>query len=182
MSTLTAVTPSLNPKQLRFSLLLYLLLPLNSQLVELAHALPQRAPLTEGAEREAVLELWGSPSSKVQRETLREEDWIYPDALVTFRNGAVRRWQEGSGQNLSAGQLLQEAAALAGSVEPAKPTRQSAERLLDDILSELPNDTEGSSGSSIPGALAMPPPGLPGMPVIPPLPGAPIPLEPAELP
>jgi len=109
-------------------------------------ALPARAgneppPLEPGLSMAEVLDLWGAPLEKIEREASRRDEWRYAGGEVLFHQGRVERWSVTAGVDAEEPKLLPlpEVAAAAGSAETPPPgtvTDGAVREILDEILAE----------------------------------------------
>ena len=52
----------------------------------------RQGPLELGMDAREVLTAWGPPSSRLERETAREEIWEYPRGRAVFALGKLKAW------------------------------------------------------------------------------------------
>lgn len=109
------------------------------------------ARVAQGATGKEVAALMGEPTDRIERETRREQVWIYPAGSVVFVAGKARSvYINGSEQDRFSEEYRR-------SVELAKPVVQKpisspVEDILTEILKEVPSETgaDGAAGDMKP--------------------------------
>ncbi len=114
-----------------------------------------------------VMKLWGPPKEKVEKESKREDVWVYSDSKVIFSQGKVVAWMRLDGSSLSDGitQAKADDQALtiegfgdtidSGDVNSVTGNDEQVEQILKDIMAEP--DGPAAPGSGV-GAVGQPPP------------------------
>jgi len=115
--------------------------------------------LTAGMGYSEVLQSLGAPKEKGERESRREDVWIYPKVTVVFKEGRLVSWEGTQGKKSQSANT-----AVAASTPRAAVTTNEGVG-LEEILSEIMGSSEGDeapTGSDVrPGGLPrtlMPPP------------------------
>ena len=86
--------------------------------------------LSEGMSYRDVLDAWGPPVEKVEKEARRMDVWVYDDSRVEFSNGKLTRIESTSGEKV----------ALKGE-EQSQRESGNAEVPVSDILNEIMDST-----------------------------------------
>ena len=98
--------------------------------VALSEAIPE---LEKGMTQQSVIQLWGAPTSKTERETKREELWSWNDRSVTFKSGTVEEWVIGDVSSKAAEKSMK----LPGhGSDGDAPAQEGVEDILNDILEQ----------------------------------------------
>ncbi len=156
------VVPLLSVALLSVTLLLFALLPG-------ADAQKRLPPLSNGMNYSDVIAMWGAPESKQERESKRDDIWVYPKGKVFFHEGRVVGWVDKTAIALTL-QGQEDSAPKSGLAKPGQGKTEEVEQILNEIMKELPSGEAGGSGSAANGSVSPPgevPPQVLGVPPAP---------------
>ena len=116
----------------RFLLVLVVLL-LSTSMARAERRLPD---LSEAMVAKDVIRLWGAPPERIERETKREEVWLYGESSVTFRAGKVVAWNDASRALLATQTVPSPGKDAAGTSAVKESDDLPVDALLEDIIGE----------------------------------------------
>lgn len=112
-----------------------------------AMAWSQKAMLNRQMGYSEVLQLWGAPIEKIEKETKRQDVWRYPDAKVIFNKGRVVAWSYIDDNSATSPVISSQEAE---SSEPSLVDDSQVEDILKDIMAGDPSVAIGNTpGSAI---------------------------------
>jgi hypothetical protein len=91
-----------------------------------------------------VLQLWGAPIEKIEKETKRQDVWRYADAKVIFNKGRVVAWSYNDDNSATSPLNTPEIE----SAEPSLVDDSQVEDILKDIMAGDPSVAIGTTPSS----------------------------------
>ena len=108
---------------------------LGASMVNAERRLPD---LNENMAAKDVIRLWGAPIERIERETKREEVWLYGESSVTFRSGKIVAWADASRAPANA----QGAPPISRDAIKAPPVTDSDEFPVDALLEDIIGEAE----------------------------------------